>query len=123
MIKQTGLVHDLPSWRVADHVGPQGAQIILLGGSTDLSAAFPASIPTRDTTTHSCRRLPMSLPVMARDGWIMGHSRRFANDDAASRASCVTSISIYVNDYVAQWTQLYGQIGLVTHRTSSKRLR
>jgi len=53
-------------------------------------------------------------PSMARDGWIMGAQSQIANDDAAIQSIMRDVISIYVNDYVAQWTQLYGQIGLVT---------
>jgi len=41
MIKQTGPVRNLPPWRVADHVGPQGTQIILINGSPDLSVGVP----------------------------------------------------------------------------------
>ena len=114
MIKQTGLVHDLPSWRVADHVGPQGAQIILLGGSTDLSGGVPGLYTYEGYHNAFLPALADVAPSMARDGWIMGAQSQIANDDAAIQSIMRDVISIYVNDYVAQWTQLYGQIGLVT---------
>jgi type VI secretion system protein ImpL len=114
MIKQTGLARDLPQWRVADHVGPQGTQIILLGGSPDLSRGVPGLYTYEGYHNAFLPALAEIAPDMARDGWIMGAQSQIANDDATIQSIMRDVISIYVNDYVDQWTQLLGQIGLAT---------
>jgi len=114
MIKQTGVVRDLPQWRVADHVGPQGTQIILLGGNPDLSRGVPGLYTYEGYHGAFLQALAEIAPDMARDGWIMGAQSQIANDDATIQSIMRDVISIYVNDYVDQWTQLLGQIGLAT---------
>jgi type VI secretion system protein ImpL len=116
MIKQTGVVRDVPPWRVADHVGPQGTQIILLGGSPDLSRGVPGLYTYEGYHNAFLPALAEIAPDMARDGWIMGAKSQIANDDATIQSIMRDVISIYVNDYVDQWTQLLGQIGLATPR-------
>lgn len=120
MIKQTGLVRDLPQWRVADHVGPQGTQIILLGGNPDLSTGIPGLYTYEGFFGAFLPALAEIAPDMARDGWIMGAKSQIANDDATIQSIMRDVISIYVNDYVDQWTQLLGQIGLATPKSKQE---
>jgi type VI secretion system protein ImpL len=120
MIKQTGLARDVPPWRVADHVGPQGTQIILIGGNPDLSRAIPGLYTYEGYYNAFLPALAEIAPNMARDGWIMGTKSQIANDDATIQSIMRDVISIYVNDYVDQWTQLLGQIGLATPRSKEE---
>jgi len=120
MIKQTGDVRDLPPWRVADHVGPQGAQIILLGGNPDLSQGISGFYTYEGFHNAFLPALAEVAPNMARDGWIMGAQAQIANDDATIQRIMTDVISIYVNDYVDQWTQLLGQIGLVMPKSKQE---
>ena len=112
MIKQTGLVRNLPPWRVADHVGPQGTQIILINGSPDLSVGVPGFYTYEGFHNAFLPALAEVAPDMARDGWIMGAQSQIANDDATIKRIMSDVISIYVGDYINYWTQLLGQIQL-----------
>ena len=110
----------MPQWRVADHVGPQGTQIILLDGSSDLSEGVPGLYTYEGFHNAFLPALAEIAPNMARDGWIMGAQSQIANDDATIQSIMRDVISIYVNDYVAEWTQLLGQIGLVTPKSKQE---
>jgi type VI secretion system protein ImpL len=120
MIKQTGAVRDLPQWRVADHVGPQGALIIVLDGSSDLSLGVPGLYTYEGFHNAFLPAVAETIPNIARDGWIMGPQSPIANDDATIASIMRDVISIYVNDYVDQWTQVLGKIGLATPKSKQE---
>ncbi|NJO34517.1 MAG: hypothetical protein HC869_16685, partial [Rhodospirillales bacterium] len=54
MIKQD--LAGLPTWRVADHIGPQAPRSSCAWTASISPKASPASTPTRASTTASCRR-------------------------------------------------------------------
>jgi type VI secretion system protein ImpL len=120
ILKQTPLVRNLPQWRVADHVGPQGKQIILLDGNSDLSKGIPGLYTYEGFHNAFLPALAEIAPNMARDGWIMGAQSQIANDDATIQSIMRDVISIYVNDYAAEWAALLGKIGLVMPKSKQE---
>jgi type VI secretion system protein ImpL len=58
-------------------------------------------------------------PEIARDRWVMGAQAQAATDEAAVSRIAFDVISIYVNDYVDQWTRLLGNIGLATPKNKA----
>ncbi|MGE0119201.1 MAG: type VI secretion system membrane subunit TssM [Dongiaceae bacterium] len=112
MIKQTGLVRDLPVWRVADHIGPQGTQVIARK-TGDLADGVPGFYTYQGFHNAFVPAVENIAPEIARDGWIMGAQSQLTNDNATIARIASDVISIYVNDYVDQWTRLLGDITIV----------
>jgi type VI secretion system protein ImpL len=112
MIKQTPLVRDLPVWRVADHIGPQGTQVIARR-TGDLSDGVPGFYTYQGFHNAFVPAVENIAPEIARDGWIMGPQSQISNDSATIARIASDVISIYVNDYVDQWTRLLGDLTLV----------
>ncbi|MGH6927280.1 MAG: type VI secretion system membrane subunit TssM, partial [Dongiaceae bacterium] len=105
---------NLPVWRVADHIGPQGTQVIVRTDGADLGEGVPGLYTYEGFHNAFVPAIENIAPEIARDGWIMGPQSQLANDDATIARITFDVISIYVNDYKAQWTELLGKIGLVT---------
>jgi len=110
---------NLPVWRVADHIGPQGTQVIVRTDGADLSEGVPGLYTYEGFHDAFVPAIENIAPEIARDGWIMGPQSQLANDDATVARIARDVISIYVNDYKAQWTELLGKIGLATPKSKA----
>jgi len=99
---------------------PAGALIIVLDGSSDLSLGVPGLYTYEGFHNAFLPAVAETIPNIARDGWIMGPQSPIANDDATIASIMRDVISIYVNDYVDQWTQVLGKIGLATPKSKQE---
>ncbi len=114
LIKQTGLVRDLPEWRVIDHVGPQGTQVIVRKTpGIDLTAGVSGFYTYEGFHQAFVPAVENIAPEIARDSWIFGNQSQAAKDNASIAIIARGVISIYVNEYVDQWARLLGDISLV----------
>ena len=115
MIKQDA--SNLPPWRVVDHIGPQGAQVIVRTDGHDLSEGVPGLYTYEGFNNAFVPAVEGIAREIAADGWILGPQSQIANNDATIASVTRDVVSIYVNDYKAQWTELLGKIGLATPKS------
>jgi type VI secretion system protein ImpL len=118
MIKQD--LAGLPTWRVADHIGPQGSQIIVRTDGADLSEGVPGLYTYEGFHNAFVPAIENIAPEIARDRWVMGAQAQATTDEAAVARIAFDVISIYVNDYVDQWTRLLGNVGLAQPRSKEE---
>jgi type VI secretion system protein ImpL len=112
IIKQTDLVRNLPPWRVVDHIGPQGTQVIVRKSGADLSEGVIGFFTYEGFHNAFVPAVENIAPEIARDSWILGRQAQVANDSASTARIARDVITIYVNEYTHQWATLVTDIGL-----------
>ena len=104
-------VRGLPAWRPVDHAGPAGSQVFRRASGASLAQGVPGAFT--ETGFHdTIRPLSRSLAeAAARDSWVLG--RQVQGDRPEDVEALQRDIlSLYLDDYVAQWDALLADLQL-----------
>lgn len=110
-IKGSDAARSLPTWRVIDHIGPQGDRVIIRRSEgTPLTAGVPGLYTYRGFTEVFLPSLDAISNRVASQNWVLSGDATAADQQAALARFREGVTQSYLNDYVEQWDRLLNDV-------------
>ena len=110
-IKGSAQAAALPTWRVIDHIGPQGDRVIVRrSDGTPLTAGVPGLYTYRGFHDVFLPALDSIANRAAGQSWVLSGSNTAAAQTAALEEFKQAVIQAYLNDYVEAWDGLLNDV-------------
>lgn len=110
-IKGSDPARNLPTWRVIDHIGPQGDRVMVRrSADTPLTAGVPGLYTYRGFTEVFLPALDAISNRVASQNWVLSGDATDAERAAALESFRQGVTQSYLNDYVEEWDRLLNDV-------------